>query len=364
MRRIGFIYAIILGTIFYSCQTVSQLSIDYLAPADVSFPIQIKRVGIVNNVSEAPGRISADATLDSILLTKTNGFQERYTLNGDPKTTTEALAETVAAENYFDEVIICDSALQVSGAPKQSPILTREEVKELLTSLDVDMLIALEQIQIKVEKQVYASVTEGYIGVVDAKVYPKVNLYIANRKAPLIMINASDSIFWEDYKNTVVNARTKVISDEQLIIEASGFAGTIPVKHMIPHWKTDQRFFFTNGSSEMRDAAFLIQTNKWDEALPLWEKAYETQKGKKKARVASNISLYYEMKDDLDKAEEWGKKALELINITYNAQGGIDSTSVLSMDQAHIYYNQLNLAERKNLFSKLKMQMDRFNNDF
>ncbi len=36
------------------CQSVEQLSIDYMMPADVSFPASLKRVAIVNNMPEVP----------------------------------------------------------------------------------------------------------------------------------------------------------------------------------------------------------------------------------------------------------------------------------------------------------------------
>ncbi|NDV82392.1 DUF6340 family protein [Bacteroides sp. 51] len=363
MKKIGFIHAIIIGFILYSCQTVNVIPIDYLVPADISFPSQIKRVAIVNNVSEPLGRIHTET--DSILLDKTNGFFERYRVNGDPRITTESLAEAVAAENYFNEVVVCDSALQVSGATQKEATLNKKDVNELIKTLDVDMLIALEEIQIIVQKQVYPMGEMGFLGNTDAKVYPKVNLYIPNRHSPLVMINGSDSIFWEGLANSVSNARTKVISDEQLINEASDFAGTIPTKYMTPHWNTVNRYYFANGSSEMRDAAFFIQSNNWDKAFTLWERAYETQKGKKKARIASNISLYYEMKDDLEKAEEWGKEAIKLIKVANNiTEDSVLSEAHLSGDLGYIYYNQVDLSKRKESFAKLKMQMDRFNDDF
>ena len=36
------------------CQTVEPLAIDYMLPADVSFPPSLKRVAIVNNMPEVP----------------------------------------------------------------------------------------------------------------------------------------------------------------------------------------------------------------------------------------------------------------------------------------------------------------------
>lgn len=365
MKKFCFVYMLMLGVIFYSCQTVNVIPIDYLMPADISFPTQIKRVAVVNNSNAWPGRNADSTGLDSLLLEKTNGTFEKYILNGDPKITAESLAEAVAADNYFNEVVICDSALQVAGIQKSEPILKKETVDELAQLLDVDMLVVLEEIQIGVQKQVYPMGAMGYLGNVDAKVYPKVNLYIPGRTAPLVMINGCDSIFWEGFENTISNARTNVVTDEQLIKEASDFAGTIPTKYMTPQWKTVNRYFFANGSPEMRDAAFFVHSNNWDKALEIWQRAYESLKGKKKAQVASNISLYYEMQDDLDKAEEWAIKAVELIKAAHNiTDDSIVAGDHQSNDLGRIYYNLMDLMKRKENFAKLKMQMDRFHNDF
>ena len=71
------------------------------------------------------------------------------------------------------------------------------------------------------------------------------------------------------------------------------------------------------------------------------------------------------MKDDLDKAEEWGIKALELIRDASKVNNVTEEKKVLPTgDYARIYYNQLDLSKRKESFSKLKMQMNRFNDDF
>ena len=43
---LGICCALLLG----GCQTVEQLSIDYMLPAEVSFPPSLKRVAVVNNM--------------------------------------------------------------------------------------------------------------------------------------------------------------------------------------------------------------------------------------------------------------------------------------------------------------------------
>lgn len=48
-------YLLLIGSLLLgSCQSVEQLSIDYMLPAEVSFPATLKRVAVVNNMPDIP----------------------------------------------------------------------------------------------------------------------------------------------------------------------------------------------------------------------------------------------------------------------------------------------------------------------
>ena len=136
-----------------SCQSLEQIPIDYLQPADLSFPPQLRKVAIVNNTSDAP---------DNKLITETEKIKEGTPLisratayaNGDPKTATESLAEEIAQQNYFDEVVICDSALRAHDVTPREGALSETEVNRLAHELDVDFLIALENVQIRAVRRI------------------------------------------------------------------------------------------------------------------------------------------------------------------------------------------------------------------
>lgn len=137
-------YLLLSGMLFLSsCQSVEQLSIDYMLPAEVSFPPTLKRVAIVNNMPEVPDNkliVSEEAEQkeENEIARLTNYY------NGDARLTTEALAEALANENYFEEVVICDSALRSKDITPRESTLSREEASKLIQDLDVDFLIALE----------------------------------------------------------------------------------------------------------------------------------------------------------------------------------------------------------------------------
>lgn len=98
--------------LFGGCQSVEPLSIDYMLPAEVSFPSNLRRAAVVNNMPPVPDNHliieeSKDKSKNQTEMARKTGY-----FNGNARIALESLAETLAEEKYFDEVIICDSALR------------------------------------------------------------------------------------------------------------------------------------------------------------------------------------------------------------------------------------------------------------
>lgn len=348
-----------------SCQTMEELSIDYMLPAEISFPAELKRVAIVNNISTTP-----DNQLISNKETPKAGELSRAVVyhDGDIATTLQSLAESIAKENYFDQVIICDSALRTKDITPRENTLSQEEVQDLTETLGVDFLISLENLQLKATRTIrYLPEWACYQGAVDMKVLPSLKIYLPNRKGPMVSIHAKDSIFWEELGNTESYVRTLLLGDDKMLKEASDFAGTVPMKYLLPHWKTGSRNLFTGGSVNMRDAAIFVRENKWDKAFKLWEQAYQSTKNNKKQMYAAlNIALYYEMQDSLSEAETWATKAQELAlkidKVNVKTETVVDLTRIPNYLLTTRYLTELK--QRSEGLAKLNMQMSRFNDDF
>lgn len=357
-------YLLLSGMLFLSsCQSVEQLSIDYMLPAEVSFPPTLKRVAIVNNMPEVPDNkliVSEEAEKkeENEIARLTNYY------NGDARLTTEALAEALANENYFEEVVICDSALRSKDITPRESTLSREEASKLIQDLDVDFLIALENIQMRSTRKIsYLRDWGAFYGTVDVKVYPTVKIYLPNRKGPMVTINNNDSIFWEEMGNGEASVRARLISENDLIKQASEFAGTVPVKRLLPHWKTANRYLFQGGSVNMRDAAVYAKEGNWAEAIQLWKKNFEAKKGKQKMYSAYNIAMGYEMQDSIDTATEWALKAQqiarEISKVDKKEKDEISDSTISYYILISLYVDELQ--ERKEGLTRLKAQMNRFN---
>lgn len=297
MKHYCILFSILL-LLLGSCQTVEHLSIDYMLPAEVSFPSTLKRVAVINNTPEA----------------RTDSLRAGY-YYGDAAITTEALAETLAERNYFDEVIICDSNLHKNAVQPEEGILTMEETNRLLDELDADFLIAVENVLIHAAGNV-AFVPEWgmFQGIVDAKVYPTLRIYLPHRRGPMVTVNCCDSIYWEAYGSGEEEVYARLVGEKEIVEQASDFAGIAPVKHLLPTWKTADRYVFGGGSVEMRDAMVFAREQNWQEAIRLWERVYNRPKGKAKMKMqaAYNMALGYEMQDSIGTAHEWAMKAQAL----------------------------------------------------
>lgn len=351
MKRVLYILAILLLT---GCQTIEQLSIDYMKPADVSFPNTLKRIGIVNNCPDKPSE-------------QPLGLSGH--LFGNGKLTAEALAEAIANENYFDEVIICDSALRANDMHKRVSMLSQVEIQELTELMGVDFLIAVEEVNIQTKKEVTRMPDwGGCYAIIQAVTTPKFTVYLPNRQKPLVSLQPCDSIFWDRIAQTEKSVIELLPSDSLVIAETSTFAGELPIKHLLPHWTTSNRFYFANGSVEMRDAAIYVKEDNWSEAINLWQQVYDSKKkGKKRMRAAYNLALGYEMLDEIEKAYDFAVEAqqiayeLEHIEEIENLQTASTESIVYYMESTRLVNE---LKARKEGMMLLKAQMQRFETDF
>ena len=308
--------------LFSACTTLQTISFERLQAADVSYPDQVRTVGVINYAPQDKQE------RDSIL-----GLW-----NGDGKVTVESLAREIAATDYFNQVVVCDSALRPVGMGNEE-ILPMSQADSLIQALGVDMLFAVEQVRIELkEGSLFHTELMVDVPAVDGVITPLVRAYVSGRNAPLFSISKTDTICW-------------VVSPEltfgQIMQEASDFAATLPVSYLLPHWKEMNRYYFDGGNMEMRDAGVYIREQNWEGAAALWQKLYDGRKGKVKMRAAYNLALNYELQGDYERAKEYLDTALSL-------------ASEGSWEHQLIEYYRLQLDEQARENRMLQIQMKRF----
>ena len=320
MKRIFFLLWLV--GMLVSCGSLETVTYEQLTPAAYSFPKNIKNVAVVNHMPPTEEAKSGLMTLGD--------------MEGDGKISMDALAESLANSRYFNQVVVCDSALYVNG---QGELLPRNTVAELSNELNVDMLISVDRVFIRKAKLevLYPGMNVAW-PIVRVKVTPIVNLYIPSREKPIRVI-AQDSLEWNV---------DEVISDKDMQKEAASFSAHLICRKLVPYWTSSERLYYTGGSAEMRDASVWVRENHWDKAYSVWKSLFDTSKSTKtKMKTAFNLALASEMMGRIEDAEQWLGKA----------QGYVKTGS---HDEQICKYYAVQIQKRKDDYARLDAQMNRF----
>lgn len=299
---------LLLGLMLASCSSLEYYAIDYLKPGDISFPASYRKVGIVNAVQERPSSLEGKFN-DLPNVDGTYYYHNTSYVQSNGQSLASELASAIAQEGYFEEVILLDSAVVTPGAAMGR--LSQEQVTSLSEYLGVDFVLSVEDLQVRREDLVsYDDYYGFYIGTTDAKVAPRIGIYYPTQASGnAITVQPLDSIFWETPGTSAAFTKQHLLSNEQMVREASQYSSELILERILPSWHSDVRYYTSGGSLEMRDAAVSVKESDWETAISLWKKAYAKKSEKAKMKAALNLALGYEMSDDMTTAIEWAQKA-------------------------------------------------------
>ena len=134
-------------------------------------------------------------------------------------------------------------------------------------------------------------------------------------------------------------AQISLLSQGSAIRESGVFAGTQYGFRISPIWIKARRAYFTGKHDDLKLAKKYIKKGDWDSAITIWKDLVNSTNKKIARRSAYNMAIASEIKDGLDAAIEWAKKAKNL-----------------GEKKAHNYINVLN--RRKIDKEKLKQQLN------
>ncbi len=313
----------------FSCSSIGYISMDSLYPAELSFSSDVRTVGVVDNTVNHDTLLATGITIG--------------TLEGNGKIMARQLANHIADGDYFDEVILCDTSLRSSGPVNVEPKLPQEEVQALTSDLNVDMLITVDGVCVKtwLDLQIYWGAPDP-VEVVAGEISSVISLYVPSRKEPMrLALGAQDTLYWD-----LGDSR---LTERKLVEEASLHAALLSMKYLVPQWKAEERFYYSGGNVDMRDAAVYVQENNWDEAFQLWKRVYDSSKvkSKKRMRAALNLALYYEMQSNISEALKYAKEAMDI-------------AKPWSTDKNFITSYSGQLSDKSLKIQKLNLQMERF----
>ena len=324
-NRMSFLWLGCILLCITSCTTLQTVSFDRLQAADINFPEQIRRVGVVNAMPVLDKEMERKVLAGNVL-------------EGDGSLSAETLAREVAATNYFEEVVICDSAVWQQSLP-MSGSLPVALVDSLVQTLDVDMLLVMERVHIQLQEGwMFTPEVMMTLPAIDGVVAPLLRGYVAGRNVPLFTISQSDTICW---------IKEPSLTFDKIVKEASEYAAILPMEKLLPHWVEVERNYFDGGGVEMRDAGVYVREQNWEEAVRLWKQVLDREKGKSRMRAAYNLALYCEVCENFEEAKEYLKVAASCVSEdSYEGQ------------MIKLYQVQLDALSAQN--RALRLQMKRF----
>lgn len=258
-----------LGT---SCSTTSTITYDCMVPADITLPVELASVGIVNHTPDSLYDLSSKAT--------------------------RVMAQDVADAQYFNDVHLLDSVIV---AP-----MTPQHVDDLARFLEVDFLASLDSLELMLVRSTAHDKPSEYESKAHVHILAKLHLYLPGRDAPMTTMLLKDTLNWYGYGADEQEASDHLPNLGEIALESTIYVGEKLADKLAPHWTTVTRALFVSEAGELKEAAVNIHDDQWDKAKAKWENTYKkTNSTKLKAYCAYDLAVYYEKESEIDKAIEW-----------------------------------------------------------
>ena len=330
MNKLLFHFVILLmSLVFFSCSPMRFFEIETYNPSGVTFPPEVKTVMIVNNSAQQPD----DA--GHRYMSNTKG-ESSLSISADSTAYTfcMSLGKAIAESPLFADVRICEDTLRIDSFFYNIKSFNTYDVRSICSDYSVDALITLDKIFFNT---VFYDRDMSIINMNTAsiEISGEMRAFWPGQKE-VYKVPFEDTLSWFiegnlDYENTIKEDLIKkyIRSGMLYIADYVGYDAHIG---FVPHWSEDNRWYYTNVSSEWRVGTAYAVSEKWKEAAEAWEALYGKAKNwKHKARLSSNIALCNEMMGNFGKAVEYAEISYDL----YKENDKADS-SFVSLQKTYI----------------------------
>jgi hypothetical protein len=303
----------------FSCNTVKEISIEVLIPAEVTIPPDVQSVTFVNR-SYTPW-LAIDS-IDTIRRPVNELFIIDTLLNNKFFL---GVFEALNSSPLFNI-----EELNVIQLRRKDPMrfpgpLSEFEMYSIGDTIQADCIICLEGYRVTDTLAVasdwrhYYYDEDGGIFFVENVVFfvegtIQWRIYDVLNPAIIDEFISTDTIEWTangDFIQQALNELPEVVDGYREYAYQRGYDFGMRIS---PTWSKVKRFYFISGNRNMRKAGEYANTGKWEEAAELWKEESDSDDKKNRAKAAFNLALYSERKDLLIPAIDWAKKSYETIN--------------------------------------------------
>lgn len=344
-KTISFLTVLFIALLMSSCAGIKYLTVETREPAQVNLPSNILSLAIINNVVQQPH----DVGHDSIPIGRTQAERVKASADSVAIFYTEALAQFLDEEDYFQQVIYYSEPLRKDNNFFSEIPVDPETMHKIRSETGADAIISLDKLIIETKKRDHFR-QQGYTYAdMTGKIHSILRVYLPTMNGKIPAVQYTDSIHWEgfDIQDGRAYADIMLPSREEAIKELAVRAAEKMTYVFAPHWEMQDRWYYTHSSSLMREGEAYAKGSDWNNAIEKW-KAFYNNRSKKtdKARAANNIALAYEMLDDMNQSLEWATIANNLF---------VESTAPNSLERRRSLLYKNEIERRLNNSNRLNM---------
>lgn len=307
MRKLFFPSVIILAVyVFSACTAPKSLVINIQKPAQVSLPSSINNIIIVNNLVTQP---SFQGNTIKKYDNKGNTVFEEISVPTDSLgiILSETLYDKLSDLNSFKEVSIYDKSLRDDLSFEEIRPIDSLDVKDICAISNSDAILSLDRFYVASNTKEDVDELGVKLNDLDLKMSASFSIYSKEGRLISNSLTMVDSIYWSAlYHGNHLISEYPLPSREDALKEAARYAGEKIADALVPYWEEIPRLYYSENKVALKSA----EKDQWGEALKLWQTDYNQElKDKRKARLAFNIALAYELTDNLKEAINWANTA-------------------------------------------------------
>jgi hypothetical protein len=288
------------------------MEIETYNPAAITFPPEIKTVMIVNNSAQQPDdtghRYVRIGKGDTIMHVPADSTAYAFCMR---------LGKNIAESPVFYDVRICDDTLRRDSVFYDKRPFSARDVQAFCENYGVDALISLDNFVFLTETQ------ESELNTYSAETSTSIRVNLSGElramwpeQKEVYAFPFSDSLkwLWSEYYHLDSSVKGISGSDVQYAMHyLSAVTGEKMRMNFVPYWSYDNRWYYTDISSEWKRGTAYAVAAKWSEAAGIWETLLaKTGKWRPKARLLSNLALCNEITGDFEKAITYAEKSYRL----------------------------------------------------
>ncbi len=289
-------------SIYFDTAETRALEIEVFKPAEKTIPYEIYNV-LVAYSSDIENRTNLSEYYGPILL-----HDDKYIKNKPAQSAVKNLQATLSSAPRFQ--VVNKGASEVNIDPAS---YSWREVKKLCDQYGADGLILLSGLGSKMQISTYYHIGGYTYPYFETSFLLKSStswmFFYPEKQAIVDKIKYNNTRRWSEETSGEIDLEDYLEENEDHVNYSFEILGYHYGERVSPLWKQAQRNYYVTSNQGVKEAASLLEQDKYQEAIDTWELYLEHEHKRYQRYATYNIAVAHELLGNLDKAKEWAEKA-------------------------------------------------------